>query len=95
MYSVELKKVVAELMFAYGDAENPCEESVECVCGLLTTFLDDICARASEFAKYKKGALDMECFMLVVKDNLLFTNAARSVVARTKAIEEETVNVIP
>lgn len=94
MYSDELKKAVAELMFAFGDTEIPDEDSVECLCGLLAVFLENTCAKANELSAYKNGDLDMECLMLVVKDRPLYTNAARSVVARSTAVERETVHVI-
>ena len=87
MFSPEAKEVVANLMHAFGDVENPREDTVSCMCGMVSIFLDNVLLKAVQVALVK-GFFDEECLLFACKDNLLMYNAAKSKLERKKALEE-------
>lgn len=72
-------------MRAFGDVEDPLDESVECMCGLLTTFLDDTLLAAVKVA-LTKGRFDAECLLFTcIHDKAMF-KAAKNKLDRKRAL---------
>ena len=88
MYSEEMKKAVSEMMYAFGDTEGPLEASVECMCGLLLGFLDEVLLEAGKIAQYK-GKFDAECLLFVCRNDLLVYKAAKTQLESHKALKDE------
>lgn len=85
-YSPELKKSVAELMHAFGDVEQPLDVTVECMCELLTQFLDDTLLEAVDVA-LTKGAFDAECLLFTSRKDKATYKAAQSQLERKRALD--------
>lgn len=92
-YSDEMKIKIAELMYAFGDDQNPREDSVECMCGMLLAFLDDVLIKAGKVALYK-GKFDAECLLFTCKGDLEMFRAAKSRLAAYIALKGE-VSTLP
>ena len=84
-YSPEFKSQVSKLMHAFGDVEDPLDASVECMCGLLTQFLDDTLMRAVEVALTKKR-FDAECLLFTCIHDKAAFKAAKNKLDRKRAL---------
>lgn len=83
-----MKKNIAEMMYAFGDDENPVEDSVECLCGLLLGFLDEVLVDADRVALCKHK-FDAECLLFACKGDLEMFKAAKNRLARHTALKNE------
>lgn len=88
LYSEEMKARVREMMHAFGDAESPLEASVECMCGLLLRYLDDVLVDASKIAMCK-GKFDAECLLFACKSDLLVYKASKTRLESHRTLKSE------
>ena len=88
MYSEEMKVHVRQMMHAFGDTESPLESSVECMCGLLLGYLDEVLIDASKIALCK-GKFDAECLLFVCRRDLLVYKAAKTRLESHKTLKGE------
>lgn len=79
-------------MHSFGDVEDPLNESVECMCGLLTQFLDDTLRGAVDVALVKRE-FDAECLLFTVRNDKVTYKAAKSQLDRKRALDLVTVDM--
>lgn len=55
------------MMYGFGDAEQPHQESVEVIDDLVTRYVQSLCQQARTIAAIRDSTIDANCFVLAVK----------------------------
>mmetsp|Transcript_17674 Transcript_17674/g.52578 ORF Transcript_17674/g.52578 Transcript_17674/m.52578 type:complete len:112 (-) Transcript_17674:123-458(-) len=62
-----LQKNLVEMLYGFGDAEEPDAESVELVATLVARYVEALCGDAQAVARLRSSHLSTGCFLCAVK----------------------------